>query len=61
MIHVRVELVFPVTRGTTHPLLNLDFAIQNTPISRTVEPGNKGQVISIPKVGGLHHRYKRAA
>jgi hypothetical protein len=34
---------------------------QNAPIPRTVESGKKGPVISIPEVGGLHHRYQRAA
>src|SRR5262249_3092705 len=34
---------------------------QNSPIPRTVEIGKKGPVISIPEVGGLHHRYQRAA
>jgi putative transposase len=34
---------------------------QNSPIPRTVESGKKGPVISIPEVGGLHHRYQRAA
>jgi putative transposase len=34
---------------------------QNAPIPRTVESGKKGSVISIPEVGGLHHRHQRAA
>jgi putative transposase len=34
---------------------------QNSPIPRTVEPGRKGSIISIPEVGGLHHRYQRAS
>jgi putative transposase len=34
---------------------------QNAPIPRTVESGKKGPVISISEVGGLHHRYQRAA
>jgi putative transposase len=34
---------------------------QNAPIPRTVESGKRGPIISIPKVGGLHHRYQRAA
>jgi putative transposase len=33
---------------------------QNSPIPRTVESG-KGPIVSIPEVGGLHHRYQRAA
>jgi len=38
----------------THLSLN-----RNSPIEREVE--EKGEVISIPMVGGLHHRYRRAA
>ena len=34
---------------------------QNSPIPRIVESGKKGPIISIPEVGGLHHRYQRAA
>jgi hypothetical protein len=34
---------------------------QNSPIPRSVESGKKSPVISIPEVGGLHHRYQRAA
>jgi len=33
---------------------------RNAPIPRKVEPG-RGRVIAIPQVGGLHHRYQRAA
>jgi hypothetical protein len=38
--------------------LSLD---QNAPIPRQVDPPQQGQVISIPYVGGLHHRYTRVA
>jgi transposase InsO family protein len=38
--------------------LSLD---RNAPIPREVEHPNAGKVISIPQVGGLHHRYSRAA
>jgi len=34
---------------------------KNSPKPRTVERPEKGKVISIPKVGGLHHLYKRVA
>ena len=34
---------------------------RNAPVPRTVEPPIQGRVVSIPMVGGLHHRYKRAA
>jgi hypothetical protein len=38
--------------------LSLD---RNSPERRDVEPPSQGQVISIPQVGGLHHRYTRVA
>ena len=38
--------------------LSLD---RNAPIPRQVEPPSHGRVIAIPHVGGLHHRYTRAA
>ncbi len=34
---------------------------RNAPIPRKVDPPENGQVISTPMVGGLHHRYSRAA
>jgi len=33
----------------------------NSPLPREVEPVSKGRIISIPFLGGLHHRYGRAA
>ena len=33
----------------------------NSPLPRAVDPPANGKVISIPQVGGLHHRYARAA
>ncbi|MGB2986791.1 MAG: integrase core domain-containing protein [Phycisphaerae bacterium] len=38
--------------------LSLD---RNAPIEREVEPPSRGRVVAIPQVGGLHHRYCRAA
>ncbi len=38
--------------------LSLD---RNSPIPRKVEAPSCGRVIAIPQVGGLHHRYTRAA
>ncbi len=40
------------------PHLSLE---QNAPFRREIEPPSKGKVIAIPKVGGLHHLYVRAA
>jgi transposase InsO family protein len=34
---------------------------RNSPDPREVEPREKGGVVAIPHVGGLHHRYTRAA
>ncbi len=34
---------------------------QNAPNPREIEPPERGRVISIPEVGGLHHRYTRSA
>ena len=34
---------------------------RNAPLPREVEPPSCGRVIAIPQVGGLHHRYTRAA
>ena len=34
---------------------------RNSPIPRAIEPPAAGKVVSIPQVGGLHHRYQRAA
>lgn len=34
---------------------------KDAPEPRPVEPPDHGKVIEIPKVGGLHHRYRRLA
>jgi transposase InsO family protein len=34
---------------------------RNSPVEREVEPPELGKVIAMPQVGGLHHRYTRAA
>jgi len=34
---------------------------RNSPTPRAVQPPSLGEVISISQVGGLHHRYARAA
>ena len=38
--------------------LSLD---RNAPIEREIEPPSRRRILSIPQVGGLHHRYCRAA
>jgi len=34
---------------------------RNSPVPRELEPRSKGRVVAIPHLGGLHHRYQRAA
>jgi transposase InsO family protein len=34
---------------------------QDCPLSRPVEPPNQGNIIALPLLGGLHHRYTRQA
>jgi hypothetical protein len=43
-------------RSRTHLSLEKD-----TPDPRTVEPPEKGRVIELAEVGGLHQRYERRA
>ena len=43
-------------RSRTH--LSLD---KDTPIPRPVMPPTDGDIVGIPEVGGLHHRYERHA
>jgi hypothetical protein len=43
-------------RSRTHLALNKD-----APVSRAVVPPTSGDIVSIPQVGGLHHRYERRA
>jgi transposase InsO family protein len=40
------------------PHMSLD---RDAPVARAVEPPNAGEVVALPRVGGLHHRYSRAA
>ena len=34
---------------------------RNSPVEREVQPPERGRVLAIPQVGGLHHRYRRVA
>jgi len=43
-------------RARTHLALNKD-----APQPRKAQPPEKGKVVEIPEVGGLHHRYERRA
>jgi putative transposase len=40
------------------PPLSLD---RNSPVPRCVERPSEGEIVAIPQVGGLHHRYTRRA
>lgn len=42
----------------SRPHLALD---RNAPTPRDVEPPSQGPIVAFPEVGGLHHRYTRAA
>jgi putative transposase len=43
-------------RARTHLALDND-----APIPRRVMPPGEGDIVAIPEVGGLHHRYERRA
>jgi transposase InsO family protein len=42
----------------SRPHLSLD---RNSPTPRCIEPPSEGDVVALPQVGGLHHRYTRRA
>jgi len=60
--HVRADLL--ATRrvfekynwSRTHLLLEM-----NSPATRPVQTPDQGKVMSVPQVGGIHHRYERRA
>ena len=43
-------------RSRTHLLLGKD-----APEPRAVHPPSMGEIVELPEVGGLHHRYERLA
>jgi putative transposase len=43
-------------RGRTHLGLGKD-----TPEPRAIQPPEMGEIVELPQVGGLHHRYARRA
>ena len=53
---VLTEYVEYHTRSRTHLALDRD-----SPMSRPVMPPSAGRIVATPQVGGLHHRYDRAA
>jgi putative transposase len=44
--------------NVSRPHLSLE---RNAPVPRSIEPPAIGPVVAVPQVGGLHHRYTRAA
>jgi len=38
---------------------NNDTSDRDTPEHRPVQPRERGRVMAVPEVGGLHHRYER--
>ena len=54
----RVLRAYLAYYNTARPHQSLD---NNSPQPREVHPPELGRVVSIPQVGGLHHRYQRAA
>jgi transposase InsO family protein len=53
---IRRECLDYYHRSRTHLSLGKD-----SPVSRPVENAKAGEVIALPQVGGLHHRYERLA
>jgi putative transposase len=54
----RLLRAYLVYYNTVRPHQSLD---NNSPQPRVVEPSPRGRLIAVPQVGGLHHRYLRAA
>jgi hypothetical protein len=47
------------TTSATPPVL--DALTKDTPEHRTVQRPSEGRVVEVPRVGGLHHEYRRRA
>jgi hypothetical protein len=43
-------------QSRTHLSIEMD-----SPLTRPVQAPDQGEVMSVPQVGGLHHRYERRA
>jgi transposase InsO family protein len=54
----RVVREYVAYYNADRPHMSLD---RDAPAGRPVEPASRGRVVAIPRVGGLHHRYSRAA
>ena len=54
----RILLSYQIYYNESRTHLSL---VRNSHFPRTVEPTLMGPVVAIPQVGGLHHRYTRAA
>ena len=53
---ILAEYVAYYNESRTHLSLDMD-----SPVPRPVQAPNQGEVVSLPQVGGLHHRYERQA
>jgi hypothetical protein len=58
--HLR-RLVREYLDGYYHPARTHLSLGKDAPIPRPVQPSSMGEVVSIPVLGGLHHRYERRA
>ena len=58
LLHERLMTLYCAYHERSRTHLPLD---KDTPIPRPVTPPSDGAVVAIPEVGGLHHRYERAA
>jgi putative transposase len=57
--HLRRQLKsYAIYYNEARTHLSLD---KQSPVPRSIEPPERGKVVAIPHVGGLHHEYRRAA